>query len=412
MSDPNEAFNPNHDLIVNDSPSDSVSSLRWHGSSRKLVASSWSGELSVFDFTSSSAAAATGPSAATSESDQPQSCVITSDFPFLSASFLEDATQVVGGSCDNRVLLWNTTSQSLAEIGSHDAPVKEVNFSSDRQMIVSAGWDSAAKFWDARVAGSGSCHLVTVPLPERAVALDVRFNTCAIAVANRRVVIFDLRNLTRPLAEQESTLRLPSRSISLFPDAKGYALGSIEGRVAIMYINADDAHKNFAFKCHRDNEKPQKVFSVNAIAFHPGYETFATCGSDGSYTTWDHLSRSRLRPFFASNQPITAASFSHDGGLFAYSLGCLCYLRLIIPSLTIEPCDCFLQMIGPKASMDTLLRDGRQCWSTLLRLMRCSAKTDEVQCEVSMINCAVIVRQSFVVRMLQPRILGNPPDFQ
>lgn len=33
----------------------------------------------------------------------------------------------------------------------------------------------------------------------------------------------------------------------------GFALGSVEGRVAIHYINAVGPKDNFTFKCHRSN---------------------------------------------------------------------------------------------------------------------------------------------------------------
>ena len=47
------------------------------------------------------------------------------------------------------------------------------------------------------------------------------------------------------------------RCISIFRDKKnvpaGFALGSVEGRVAIQYINAPNPRDNFTFKCHRSS---------------------------------------------------------------------------------------------------------------------------------------------------------------
>jgi hypothetical protein len=42
-------------------------------------------------------------------------------------------------------------------------------------------------------------------------------------------------------------------------------LGSIEGRVEVQHIEAQQA-RNFTFKCHRDNSD---VYAVNTISFHP-----------------------------------------------------------------------------------------------------------------------------------------------
>ncbi len=56
---------------------------------------------------------------------------------------------------------------------------------------------------------------------------------------------------------------------------KGYAVGSIEGRVAVEYIDpsAESQKRKFAFKCHRqkaDNGE-DTIFPVNALAFHPRF---------------------------------------------------------------------------------------------------------------------------------------------
>lgn len=50
----------------------------------------------------------------------------------------------------------------------------------------------------------------------------------------------------------------------------GYALGGIEGRVAIHYVNsAENSKDNFSFKCHRSSPQtvnasnPQEIFAVS-----------------------------------------------------------------------------------------------------------------------------------------------------
>ena len=51
-------------------------------------------------------------------------------------------------------------------------------------------------------------------------------------------------------------LTLPSvqtRCLSCFPNKSGYVLSSIEGRVAVEYLDpgSDAQKKKYAFKCHR-----------------------------------------------------------------------------------------------------------------------------------------------------------------
>lgn len=59
----------------------------------------------------------------------------------------------------------------------------------------------------------------------------------------------------------------------------GFVLSSIEGRVAVEYFDTQQEvqQKKYAFKCHRIKEESiEKVYPVNAIAFHNVHNTFAT----------------------------------------------------------------------------------------------------------------------------------------
>ena len=85
-----------------------------------------------------------------------------------------------------------------------------------------------------------------------------------------------MQTMTSPLKQQ-------TRCVANFTDKSGFAVGSIEGRVALQYIQETDQSKNFSFKCHRDGSN---VYAVNAISFHPTYGTFSTAGSDGTMNFW------------------------------------------------------------------------------------------------------------------------------
>lgn len=85
----------------------------------------------------------------------------------------------------------------------------------------------------------------------------------------------------QPEQARESSLKYQTRCIRCYPNGTGYALSSIEGRVAMEYFdNSEQVQtKKYAFKCHRRSEAGRDVvFPVNAIAFHPTFGTFATGG--------------------------------------------------------------------------------------------------------------------------------------
>lgn len=47
----------------------------------------------------------------------------------------------------------------------------------------------------------------------------------------------------------------------------GYALGSIEGRVAIQYLNPTTPKDNFTFKCHRSSAPINGCYEIYAVGF-------------------------------------------------------------------------------------------------------------------------------------------------
>ena len=107
------------------------------------------------------------------------------------------------------------------------------------------------------------------------------------------------------------------RTIGNFTTKNGFAVGSVEGRCAIQYVEEKDSTRNFSFKCHRvDND----VYAVNSISFHPVYGSFSTAGSDGTFTWWDKDTKQRLKIFPRMNNPISSTAFNHNGTIFAYAV--------------------------------------------------------------------------------------------
>lgn len=157
----------------------------------------------------------------------------------------------------------------------------------------------------------------------------------------------------RKISEYKSPLSYQTRCISLFHDNKGFAMGCIEGRIALEYF--DELHtKNQACKhlsvfvstiftlnafsvgngeaCNEELclQMPQvwlmhsliillnlfsrdgnDIFSVNAIHFHPK-NTYCSVGSDGVLSFWDKEARHRLSHLeqFKRQCPITDVKFN------------------------------------------------------------------------------------------------------
>jgi len=139
-----------------------------------------------------------------------------------------------------------------------------------------------------------------------------------VATAERKIGMFDLRKPGVAMQWINSPLKFQSRCVAVFPDCTGFALGSIEGRVAIHYLESNAQRVNFAFKCHRRNKT--QIFAVNGIDFHPVFGTFATCGSDGTFHFWDMESKQRLKGFKQMHNSISCQAFNGNGTLYSMAV--------------------------------------------------------------------------------------------
>jgi len=302
MGAPAALPNPNNDAIVVNPPDDAVSSLSFSPAGNLLVAGSWNKQVRCWEITPQ------GQSVAKAQT--------THTAPVLCTDFSDDGLRVFSGSCDKTVKMWDLATQQSSQVAQHDAPVKECHWVPEHKLLATGSWDKTLKYWDLRSPNPA----LSVTLPDRVYAMDVTAPLCVVATANRRILIFDLKAPQQPFRNIESPLKMQTRCIANFADKSGFAVGSIEGRVAIQQVE-EKTKKNFAFKCHRHNEQ---VYAINSISFHP-FGTFATCGSDGVYIFWDKDSKQRLKIFKGTDepgkaQPITCSTFNRDGSIFAYAL--------------------------------------------------------------------------------------------
>jgi cell cycle arrest protein BUB3 len=68
--------------------------------------------------------------------------------------------------------------------------------------------------------------------------------------------------------------------------------------------------KKYAFKCHRISDV---IYPVNAIAFHPQHDTFATGGADGTVITWDGNSIKKIATVAKLPTSVACVAFHPEG---------------------------------------------------------------------------------------------------
>lgn len=212
---------------------------------------------------------------------------------------------------------------TATQVAAHDQPIRCVKSFTHNgtPMLVTGSWDKSIKYWDLRTPNP----VATVDAGERVYTMDVRNDSMlVIGTAERHIKVVDLKQPDRFYKTLPSPLKWQTRTVSTFIDGSGFAIGSIEGRCAIQYVDEKDAANNFSFKCHRqtapDNRTISNVYSVNAISFHPQHGTFSTAGSDGTFHFWDKDAKHRLKGYPEVGGTISATEFNRSGNIFAYAV--------------------------------------------------------------------------------------------
>ena len=281
-----------NEIALHSPPTDGVTACRFSPDSSHLIVSSWDCSLSLHS-------TATGERSRAPEA-LPQ--------PLLDCDFVRDGPSMqhaVSACLDGGIRFHNLTSgdsSATTLLGSHDSAARCVRAcpAVGGSCVVSGSWDHTLKLWDARAA---TPCVGTYEQPDKVLALDVSSAAAsatpilAVATAARRVVLVDLRSPAEPMQTRESSLKCATRCIAMMPSASGFTLGSVEGRVAVEYVDPspEAQARRYAFKCHRTTAQGVDTpHPVNAIAFHPTYGTFATGGGDGNVFVWDGAKKKRI----------------------------------------------------------------------------------------------------------------------
>jgi cell cycle arrest protein BUB3 len=225
---------------------------------------------------------------------------------------------VWSGGFEQNVKVYDLNASTETIVGSHVGPIRCVESSPEVNAVVTGGWDAYVKLWDPRTPSAIGAY----QQPDKVYTMAVCGDKVVVGTAGRRVLVWDLRNMAYVQQRRESSLKYQTRCIRCFPNKQGYVLSSIEGRVAVEYLDPSPEvqRKKYAFKCHRNKDNTsgiEVIYPVNAISFHSGYNTFATGGSDGYVNIWDGFNKKRLCQFHKYPSSISSLCFSPDGTYLA-----------------------------------------------------------------------------------------------
>ena len=216
-----------------------------------------------------------------------------------------------------------TSPDKAAQVAAHDQPIRSCAIANvqGQDLLVTGGWDKMVKYWDLRSPTPAG----QLEVKERVYTMDVKNNMLVVGTADRWIHVVSLSNPGTSYKVIQSPLKWQTRVCTIFsPEANGYAIGSIEGRCAIQYVEDKDASNNFSFKCHRqtppNDRNVSNVYAVNAISFHPVHGTFSTAGADGTFHFWDKDAKHRLKGYPEVGGTISSTAFDRSGNIFAYAV--------------------------------------------------------------------------------------------
>ncbi|KAJ2452503.1 mitotic spindle checkpoint protein Bub3 [Coemansia sp. RSA 2336] len=280
-------------------PSDGISKVKFHPTDdAKLLVSSWDQKVRLYD----------------AQNNQLTASHHDHKAAVLDIAFGRDTA--FSGGLDRRVLAWEGYLHTR-EIGCHDGEVSSLEYAPSTSLLFSGSWDRTLRAWDSRVQNDAAL-VKTIEVDERIYSMSARESLLAVALAGRKLLIYDTRKLDEPVESRESSLKFPTRCVRLMPDGQGFVCSSVEGRVAVEYL-AGSAKSNYAFKCHRQpaDDNVDLVYPVNAVAFHPVHHTFVTGGSDGAVSLWDPDNKKRLKHYQGYPTAIASLDFNASGSLLS-----------------------------------------------------------------------------------------------
>ena len=296
-------------LVLRESPTDGISALAWSPrESTLLAAASWDCFARLYDTSRDSVAAK-------------YECPA----PVLDVAWSADGGSLAAGGLDAAVRLFDVGSGAVRVLGAHGGPVRAVAAVPSLGAVASGGWDACVKLFDPRKPPG---EALRIALPHRVYTMALAGSgaaaaTLIVGTAERQIHFFDLRAAGAPAQRsRESSLKHQTRVLRAMPDGRGYIVGSIEGRCGVEYLaDAEQARQKYAFKCHRvaDPATPgeDRIFPVNAIAFHPLHGSFATGGGDGGVCVWDFRNKKRLAKLRECDTSVSALAFNLAGDRLA-----------------------------------------------------------------------------------------------
>lgn len=325
------------DFLIQQAPTDSISSIQYSPVEDLLTACSWDGSIYIY-----------APSNPNSHETMALKTSIPNPngSPILCSCFSSDGRYFFTGSADGVIRVVDMTTGNMNDLGTHSQAVSCMTFT-NAMTLITGSWDKTVKVWNINAQNPLQKELI---MEDKVFDMDSRMSTISILLSTS-IVSYDTYTLekiqTPPVgynkvrtgmgytgtiqSANQNKFQIKSqwqlRCIACSNDGMDAIIGTSGSKAEIIAVRQGQMMSSYyySFKC-KQSTVDRNVYPINSVKFHPAFPTtIMTAGSDGMIMLWNKHAKCRLGiggP--GKNTPemsITSTSFNSTGRYLAIAVG-------------------------------------------------------------------------------------------